>query len=98
MASTALLLGDVEIGAGAGLAALADGIENALRAGDITLGGAQAVLRGQHLEIGIGDGCECRQRDGVAVEPVGVGGLLRRLQRVAVLAPEIELIAGAERR
>ena len=60
-------------------------------------GGANPVLRGQHLEIGIGDAGQRRQRHHVAIEAVGDGGLLRGLRRVAVLSPEIELIAGAER-
>ena len=55
------------------------------------------VLRGQHLEIGVGDRRQRRQRDDVAIEAAGDRGLFRRLGGVAVLAPEIQLVAGAER-
>ena len=74
-----------------------DGVEDALGAGDVLLRGAKPVLRGQHLEIGVGDRRQRGQRDDVAVETVGDRGLFRRLRGVAVLAPEIELVAGAER-
>ncbi len=93
----ALLLRDVEIVAGAGGQALLDGVEDALGAGDVALRGANPVLRGQHLEIGVGDRRQRRQRDDVAIEAVGDRGLFRRLRGVAVLAPEIELVAGAQR-
>jgi hypothetical protein len=76
---------------------LLDGVEDARGAGDVALGGANPVLRGEHLEIGIGDAGQRRQRDHVAIEAVGDGRLLRRLRGVAVLAPEIEFVAGAER-
>ena len=93
----ALLLRDIEIGAGAGRQALLDGIEDALGAGDVALRGAKPVLRGQHLEIGVGDRRQRGQRDDVAIEAVGDRGLFGRLRGVAVLAPEVELVAGAER-
>ncbi len=76
---------------------LLDRLENARRAGDVVLGGAKPVLRGQHLEIGIGDAGQRGERDHVAIEAVGDRGFLRGLRGVAVLAPEIEFIAGAER-
>ena len=60
-------------------------------------GGADPVLRRQHLEIGVGDAGQRGQRHHVAIEAVGDGGLLRRLRGIAVLAPEIELVARAER-
>ena len=63
----------------------------------LLLRGAKPVLRGQHLEIGVGDRRQRGQRDDVAIEAVGDRGLFRRLRGVAVLAPEIELVAGAER-
>ena len=63
----------------------------------LLLRGAKPVLRGQHLEIGVGDRRQRGQRDDVAVETVGDRGLFRRLRGVAVLAPEIQLVAGAER-
>ena len=68
-----------------------------MRAGDVAFGGANPVLRRQHLEIGIGDADQRGQRHHVAIEPGGDGDFLRRLRGVAVLAPEIELVAGAER-
>ena len=74
-----------------------DGVEDALGAGDVLLRGPKPVLRGQHLEIGVGDRRQRRQRDDVAIEAVGDRGLFRRLRGVAVLAPEIQLVAGAER-
>ena len=67
----AFLLRDVELGAGAGVQPLLDGVEDARGAGDIALGGAQPVLRSQHLEIGIGDADHRGQRHHVAVEPAG---------------------------
>ena len=57
----------------------------------LLLRGAKPVLRGQHLEIGVGDGGQRGQRDDVAIEAVGDRGLFRGLRGVAVLAPEIEL-------
>ena len=59
-----------------------------LRAGD-----AQLVLRGQHLEIGVGDGDDGRQRDDLAIVARGRRVLLRGMQRRAVLAPEVEHVA-----
>ncbi len=79
------------------LQALLDGVEDALRAGDVALGGPNPVLRRQHLEIGVGDADQRGERHHVAIEAGGDRGLLRRLRGVAVLAPEIELVAGAER-
>ncbi len=87
----------VEIGTGAGLEPLPDRLEDARGAGDIAFGGANPVLRGEHLEISVGDTGQRRQRNHIAIETVGGRGLFGGLQRVAVLAPEIELIAGAER-
>ena len=63
----------------------------------LLLGGAKPVLRGEHLEIGIGDAGQRGQRNHIAIEAVGDGGFLGGLRGVAVLAPEIEFIAGAER-
>ena len=93
----ALLLRDVEIRSCAGFEALLDRFENAARTGDIALGSMDPVLRGEYLEIGIGDAGERRQRYHIAIEAIRDRGFLRRLRRVAVLAPEIEFIAGAER-
>ena len=63
----------------------------------LRLRGTQPVLRGKHLEIGVGDRRQRGQRHHVAVEAVGHGGLFGRLRGVAILAPEIEFEAGAER-
>ncbi len=93
----AFLLRDVEVGACAGFEALLDSLEDARCAGDIAFGGAYSVLRGEHLEIGVGDGGQRGQRHHVAIETVRDGRLLRRLRGLAVLAPKIELIAGAQR-
>lgn len=92
-----LLLGDIQIGPRPGPEALLDGVEDSLRAGDIALGGADAVLRGQDLEIGIGDGGQRRQRDGLTIEPAGIRRFLGGQRRIAVLAPEIQLIACRQR-
>jgi len=61
------------------------------------VGGANPVLRGEHLKIGVGHGGQRGQRHHVAVEAVGDRGFLRRLRGVAILAPEIKFITGAER-
>ncbi len=87
------LLRDIEVGSGAGLQPLLDGVEDARSAGDVLLGGTQPVLRRQHLEIGIGNADQRRQRHHVAVEPGGDCGFLRSLCGIAVLAPEIEFVA-----
>ncbi len=90
------LLRDVEVSSGAGFQPLLDGIKNPRRARDIALGGTKPVLRGKHLKIGSGDAGEGGQRNDIAIEAGGDGGFLRRLQGIAVLAPKIEFIAGAE--
>ena len=52
----ALLLRDVERGGGAGIEPLLDQVEHAGGAVQVLARDAQPVLRGQHLEIGIGGG------------------------------------------
>ena len=93
----ALLLRQIEIGRGADVQSLLEGIVDALGAGDVVVGDANAILRGKHLEIGIGDADQRRQRDHVAVEAAGDCGLVRGERRVAVLAPEVDLVARAKR-
>ena len=83
--------------AGAGTQPLLDRVEDARGAGDVALRDAQAVLRGQHLEIGVGDAGQRGQRHHVAIEAAGDRGLFRGQRGVAVLAPEIDFVAGAER-
>ena len=97
LATNGFLLGHVEIGAGPGLEARPDGVENSRRAGDVAAGGAQPVLRCQNLEIRIGNGSERGQRDHIAVETICRGGFLGRQRGIAVLAPEIDFISRAER-
>ncbi len=58
----------------------------------------QPVLRGQHLEIGIGDGDHGGQAHHLAVEAARDRKLFGVAQRGAVLAPEVDLVAGVERR
>ncbi len=91
------LLGHIEIGPGAGFEPLLDRLEDACRAGDVLLGGANPVLRGEHLKIGIGDAGEGGKRNHIAIETIRDRRFLCRLCGIAVLAPEIEFIAGAER-
>ena len=93
----AFLLRHVEIGAGARLAAILHRIEDALGARDVLLGGTQPVLRGQHVEIGGRHRRQGGQRSDIAIEAIGGCGLFRSLKRIAVAAPEVELIGGAQR-
>ncbi len=94
----AFLLRQIEIAASSRVEPLLDRIIDALRAGDVVVGDANSVLRHQHLEIGIGNGGIGRQRHHIAVKAIGIGGLFRRQRGVAVLAPEIDLVARAQRR
>ena len=58
----------------------------------------QPVLRRQHLEIGIGGGDHGGQADHLAVVAAGDRGFLGRAQGGAVLAPEVDFVAGASAR
>ena len=51
----------------------------------------------EHQEIGVADRCDGRKHDHLLVEAGGDGGLLRGARGGAVLAPEIDLVAGVER-
>ena len=92
------MLRQIKLVSRASIKARLDGIENPHRAGDVALGGANAVLRGEHLEIGVCDAGERRERDDIAIETGRGGGFVGGERSVAVLAPEIDLVAGAERR
>ena len=67
----AFLLRGVERGRGADVEALLDEIEDAGRRREIVARDAQAVLRLQHQEIGVGDADHRRQRDDLAIEAAG---------------------------
>ncbi len=55
---------------------------------------AQAILRGEHLEVHVMIVlATVRQHDHLAVEAAGDRGELRRAQRRAVLAPQVDLVA-----
>ena len=84
-----ILLRDVEVSSGAGLQSLLDGVEDARRAGDVALRGSNPVLRGQYLEIGSGDACECGERDDIAIS-------FRDLARFPATPFAEELIASVE--
>ena len=90
------LLRNVEVGSCAGFEPLPNRLEDTRSAGDVALGGANPVLRGQHLKIGVGDAGQCGKRYDIAIEAVSDRDFLRGLQGVAVLAPEIEFITGAQ--
>jgi hypothetical protein len=92
-----LLLGEVEAGRGADVDALLDEAEDAGRAVHVVTGDAQAVLRRQHLEVGIGHRRDGGERHHLAVEAARHRDLLGGEQRLAVLAPEIDLVARVER-
>ena len=93
----ALLLRDVELGGGAGLEPLLDQGEHAVGGVEVLLRDAQPVLRGEHVEIGGAHARDGREDDHLLVEAADDGGLLRRARGGAVLAPEIDLVAGVER-
>ena len=93
----ALLLRDVELRRGAGLEPLLDQGENPVGGGKVLARDPQVVLRCEHLEIGGADGHDGGEDDHFLGEAAGDGVLLRRARGGAVLAPEIDLIAGVER-
>ena len=93
----ALLLRDVEVGGGAGGELLLDEVEDARRVGEVAARDAQAVLRLQDREVGVGDRSERGQRHHLLVEPARLRGFDRRLQGRLVLAPEIDDVARAQR-
>jgi hypothetical protein len=93
-----LLLRRIELGGGTGLQALAYQLEHARRAGNVLPCDLKPVLRRQHLEISVRCGDHGRERDHFAVKSGRDRGLLGRPHRGAVLAPEVDLVAGAKRR
>ena len=66
----AFLLRHVEIGSGAGLEPFLDRIQMRVALAILLSRGANPVLRGQHLEIGVGDGCQVVKRNHIAIETV----------------------------
>ena len=66
--------------------------------GEVVARDAQAILRREHQEIGVGDADDGGERHHLAIEAAGDRELLGGAQRGAVLAPEVDLVAGAERR
>jgi len=90
-------LRDVELGGGAGVEPLLDQREHPVGGLEVLPRDPQPVLRREHQEIGIADCGDGRKHDHFLVEPAGDGGLLRGARGGAVLAPEIDLVAGVER-
>ena len=87
----AFLLRHIKIGPGTGFQSLLDRIQDTRGHWRCSLGGANPVLRGKHLEISIGDAGQRRQSDHVAVETIRGRSLFCGQRGIAVLAPEIEL-------
>ncbi len=96
LATQRFLLRHFERGGGAGFLPLPDQGEHAARGLDVLVRDPQPVLRCQHQEIGGRDADDGADRDHVAVEARGDGVLLRGARGRAVLAPEIDLVAGGE--
>ena len=94
----ALLLGDVERGSGARVGPLPDQGENAARGGEIFARDPQPVLRLEDLEIGGGDADDRGENHDLLVEALHDGAFLRGARCGAVLAPEIDFVAGVEHR
>ncbi len=83
----AFLLRGVERGGGAGLQPLLDQVEHARGAGEVFARDAQPVLRGQHLEIGVGGRNHGGQRDHLAIEAAGDRGFFRGAQQQSGSCP-----------
>ena len=88
---------DVELGGGAGIEPLLDQREHAVGGLVVLPRDPQLVLRLEHQEIGVADRGDGRDHDHLLGEAGGDGGLLRGARGRAVLAPEIDLVAGVER-
>ena len=93
----AFLLRGVERGGGADVETLLDQVVDARGGGQVVARDAKAILRLEHQEIGVGHADDGGERHDLAIEPAGDGKLFGRAQRRAVLAPEVDLVAGAER-
>jgi hypothetical protein len=93
----ALLLRDVELGRGAGIEPLLDQRQHVGGGLEVLAGNPQLVLGREHLKIGSADRGNRRENHDVLVEAAGDGGLLGGARGGAVLAPEIDLVAGIER-
>jgi len=87
------LLRHVELRGRTAVELLFDEIEDALGCCQVLAGDAQLVLRGENLEIGIGDGDHRRQCDNLAIISRDRRVFLRRIERRAILAPEVEHVA-----
>ena len=94
----ALLLGDIELGRGAGREPLLDQRENSVGGGEIAVRDAQAVLGFEDQEIGGGNAHNRGEDNDLLVEALGDCALLGRERGRGVLTPEIDLVAGVEDR
>jgi hypothetical protein len=93
----ALLQGHVELGGSAGSEPLLDQLEHVGRVLHVLACDTQAILRREHLKICIGCAHHGGERNHFAVEAAGDRRFFRGAQRRAVLAPEVNLVAGVER-
>jgi len=93
----AFLLRGVERRSGADVEALLDEIEYARGGCKVAARDVEPVLRSQYQKIRIGDADDRGQRDHLAIEAAGNRKLFGGALRGAVLAPEVDLVAGAER-
>ena len=73
-------------------------LQDARRRVDIAARDAQAVLRGENLEVGVDHRRDGGEHDHLAVEAARDRGEFGRAQRRAVLAPEVDLVARVEHR
>ena len=91
-----LLLRHIELRCRTAGELLLDKCQDALGGGEVAPRDAQLVLRGQHLEVGVGDGDQRRQRHHLAVIADDRRAFLGCIQRSAVLAPEVDHVARGE--
>src|SRR6185369_3277557 len=77
---------------------LLDQIEHSRRTGEVLACDAEPILRGQHLEIGIGDSHDGTKAYNLAVIAAGNGGLLGSAESGAVFAPKIDLVVSHAKR
>ena len=93
-----LLLRDIEAGRGADRDTVLIHTEDARRRAHVVVGDADAVLRGENLEIRVDDARDGGEDDDLAVETARDRGELGGAQRRAVLAPQVDLVARVEDR
>jgi len=92
----AALLGQLELGAGAGLLAGFDQAQHRLGVAQVELGYTQLFFESQALQVSVGDAAEQGQLHGLAVQAAGVEAAQGAVAGTAQAAPEIDFVAGAE--